>query len=79
LKCGVAEAIVLRAPIGVGQYLVRLVEFLEPLLGFFVAGVAIRMKLDRQAAVRLLQFVFGSPAAYAQNLVVVAFSRGGHL
>ena len=57
LEGRVTEAIVLRAPLGIGQNLVGLVEFLESLLGFFVAGIAIGMKLDREAAVGLLQFV----------------------
>ena len=43
-----AEAVVLRAPIGIGQDLVGLVEFLEAFLGFLVAGIAIGMKLDRE-------------------------------
>jgi len=49
-----AETVVLGAPLGLGEDLVGFVEFLESLLGFLVAGVAIRMKLNREASVGFL-------------------------
>src|SRR5215472_17176972 len=72
------EAVVLRAPLRIGQNLVGLVEFLEALLGLFVARIAIRMKLDRERAVRLLQLRLAGAAINAENLVVVAFVSWRH-
>ena len=53
LERGVTEAVILRAPLGIGENLVGLVEFLEAFLGVFVAGIAIGMKLDRETCGRL--------------------------
>ena len=49
----VTEAVILRAPLGIGKNLVRLVEFLEALLGVLVAGISIGMKLNRESCGRL--------------------------
>jgi hypothetical protein len=50
-----AEAVVALALIVVAEDLVRVRSFLELLLGFFVAGVVVRVELLREAVVRLLQ------------------------
>ena len=52
------EAIVLRAPLRIGENLVGLVEFLEAFLGVFVAGIAIGMRLDGEAAIGFLEVFF---------------------
>jgi len=57
LERGVTEAIILRAAFRIGEDLVGLVDFLETLFGFFVAGIAIGMELDCEAAVGLFQFL----------------------
>src|ERR1700687_4890700 len=78
LERGMAEAIVLGAALAFGEDLVGLVEFLESLLGFFVAGVAIGMKLNREAPVRLLQFIFTGAAIDAENFIVIALVGRRH-
>jgi hypothetical protein len=62
LERGVTKAIVLRAPFGIRKNLVGLVEFLEALLGVFVAGISIGMKLNGESAVGFLQFGFAGAA-----------------
>ena len=66
-------AVVLRAPLRIRKYLVGFVEFLEALLGVFVAGIAVGMKLNREAAVGFLEFFFAGAAIDAENFVIVAF------
>src|SRR5713101_6344453 len=78
LERGMAEAVVLGAALGLGEDLVGLVEFLESLLGFFVAGVAIGMKLNREAPIRLLQFIFTGAAIDAENFIIVALVGRRH-
>src|SRR5208282_1811740 len=73
LEGGVTEAVVLRAPLGIGKYLVSLVEFLESLFGFFVAGIAIGMKLNGETTVGFFQFVFAGAAIDTEDFVIVAF------
>ena len=60
---GVAEAIVGRALLRVGEHGVRLGRFLELLLGGLVAGIAVRVVLQRQLAVGALDLDSRSPSA----------------
>src|ERR1039458_4601233 len=78
LKGGVTEAVILRAPLGIGKDLVSLVEFLESLLGFFVAGIAIGMKLNGESAVGFLQFDFAGAVIDTEDFVIVAFMCWRH-
>ncbi len=71
LEGGVTETVILRAPLGIGKDLVSLVEFLESLFGFFVAGIAIRMKLNGETTVGFFQFVFAGAAIDAEDFVIV--------
>src|SRR5215469_16415847 len=78
LEGGVTKSIVLRAPIRIGQNLVGLVDLLEALLGFLVAGIAIGMELDREATIGLLEFFVASSASYAKDFVIVTLLSGRH-
>src|SRR5208283_4723605 len=78
LEGGVTEAVILRAPLGIGKDLISLVEFLELLLGPFIARVAIGMKLNGETAVGLLQFVFAGAAIDTEDFVIVAFMCWRH-
>ena len=59
---GMAEAIVARALVGVGEHGVRLGRFLELLLGGLVARVAIGMVLERQLAIGALDVLVAGVA-----------------
>ena len=51
-----AEAIVGRAFVGIHQDVIGFAEFLEFLLGVRVVRVFVRMKFDRELAIRALDF-----------------------
>ena len=61
LERRMAETIILRALLGIGEDLVGLVDQFEIIFGFFVAGIAIGMVLNRELAVGFFQLVVGSP------------------
>ncbi len=73
LERRVAEAVILRAPLRIRKNLVGLVEFLEMLLGIFVAGITIGMKLNRETAVGFLQLDFAGSTIDAEDFVIIAF------
>jgi hypothetical protein len=66
-----AEAVVLGTTLRVTQNLIRLRRLFEALLGSAVARVPIRVILERQPSVGLLELILAGIAADAQNLVVV--------
>ena len=68
----VTKTVILRASLGIGKNLVRLVEFLEALLGVLIAGITIGMKLDSESAVGFFQFSFAGAAIDAENFVVIS-------
>src|SRR5439155_14859443 len=70
-----AEAVEVRALVGVGQDRVRLVHLFEPLLGFFVAAIAVGVVLHRELAIGLLELGLAGGARDAEDLVVVARQR----
>ena len=70
-----AVAVVGGALIGVAQHLVGLAGLLELLLGRMVAGIAVRMVLQRLLAVGALQFLIAGVARDAQNLVIICFAH----
>ena len=72
---GVAEAIVRRPLLDIGEDGVGFRRFLELLLGRLVAGVAVRVKLHRELPVSALQLDFGRGAVDREDLVVVAFGH----
>src|SRR5690606_13174415 len=75
----VAEAVVAGALLGIAEHGVGLGRFLEALLGFGVARVAVGVVLQRQLAVGALDVLLGRSARNAQDLVVIAHRLGlGH-
>ena len=59
LEGGMAEPIVGRALLRVGEVLIGLVELLEPRLGILVAGVAVWVTLHRRLSEGGFQLGFG--------------------
>src|SRR5205085_6298862 len=72
---GVAEAVVARALLGVGEDGVGLGRLLELLLGLVVAGVLVRVVADCELAVGAPDFRLVRAPAHAEDFVVVAFAH----
>ena len=72
---GVTEHVIRPPPVGVVKDLVGLRRFLEPCLGFWVAGIAIRVKVHRKLAKGALQLFRRNTAGNPEDLVVVALNR----
>ena len=72
LRAGEAELIVLAAFLLVAENVVGVLDFLELRLGLFVAGIAVGMKLPRESAMGLLDFVVRRRFGDAQHFVVIA-------
>src|SRR5262245_39004825 len=72
MRTGEAKLIVLCPALLVAQHVVGFLHFLEACLGLFVPGIAVRMILARQLAVRFLDLVLGSVALDAQSFIEVA-------
>ena len=72
---GVAEAVVARALLGVGEDGVSLGRLLELLLGLLVAGVFVRVVADGELAVGALNLRLVRAPAHAEDFVVVAFAH----
>jgi hypothetical protein len=70
-----AETIVLCATLGVAEDLVGGRRFLEALFGLFVAGVAIRMLLERHLPIGALQLLLARLASDAEHLIEVTQLR----
>src|SRR6185503_21312209 len=69
------EAVVARAFITVAENGVGFGGFLEFLFGLLVALVAIGVVLERQPAIRALDFRVGGGAGNLEDLVVIAFAH----
>ncbi len=65
------------ALVRVGQHGIGFADFLELLLCVRIIWIAVRMVLEREFAIRALQFDFGYGTAYAEYLVVIAFCVRG--
>ena len=66
--------VVVVLPLGlVGEYFVSLCGFLEPFLRSLVAGIAVRVVLDSQLAVSLLDLFLSCGLGNSKHFVVVAF------
>ena len=72
---GVAEPVVGRALVGVGEDRVGLGRLLELLLGLGVARVAVGMVLERELAVGALDVLVRRVAGDAEHLVVVSLAH----
>ena len=70
-----AEAVIGRALLAVGEGLVGLVDFLELDLGLVVARVAVRVILHRELAEGGFQLRLGRRLRDAENLVIVALGH----
>jgi hypothetical protein len=75
LQPGLAEAVVALAGLGVAEHLVGPGGLLEPLGGLGVVGVAIRMALEGELAIGLLDLGLRGVLADAEHLVIVPFSH----
>ena len=72
LESGVAEAVIGGALVAVLEHFIGFVDFVEFVLAFAVARIAVRMMLHRQLAECGLELDLGAGARDAQNFVVVA-------
>src|SRR5438067_9519109 len=79
LRAGMAEGVVALALRLVAQNLVRFIDLFEARFRLWVTRIAIGMKLQRQFAVRALEFLGAGTAADAEHLVVVPLDRHGGL
>lgn len=73
----VAVAVVAGFLFVVGEDFVGLGAFLEAFGGFFISGVAVRMKFHRLLAIRLLDLLGGRFPSDLQDFVIIAFGRHG--
>ena len=73
VHAGKAELVVARLLVWVAQNLVRLVDLLELLLGFLVAGVHVGMILACELFVCFFDLFFRSALGNAEHLVIVSF------
>jgi hypothetical protein len=71
LHTGMAESVVGRALVLVGERLVRFLGFLEVRLRIRIARIAVGMMLHREASIRLLDVCFRGVARDAEYLVVI--------
>ena len=74
---GMAEAVVEAALLRVGEHRVGLGRLLEFVFRRFVAGIAVRMVLQRQLAVGALDLLVGGLTLDAQDLVVITLAHAG--
>ena len=70
---GKAELVIALAFFRVGKYIVRLVDFLELLLGGLVAGVQVGVVLFGELAVGAFDLGIGGVFADSQHLVIITF------
>ena len=70
---GKAELVIALAFFRVGKYIVRLVDFLELLLGGLVAGVQVGVVLFGELAVGAFDLGIGGVFADPQHLVIITF------
>ena len=73
VHAGKAELVVARLLLGIGEHLVGLVDLLELLLGFLVAGVHVGVVLARQLFVCFFDLFLGSALGDAEDLIIVSF------
>ena len=71
----VTELVVAATFFGVTQYLIRLSSFFELVFGFLIAGVFIRMVLQRHLTIGFLDIAFARTAFNTQYFVIVSLSH----
>src|SRR5208283_4276559 len=67
-----AELVVFFALLGVADYLVDIVQFLELGLGLFVVGIDVGMEFARELAIRTLDLSLARLALNSEDFVVIA-------
>ena len=76
-ECGVAKAVIGGALLGIAERLIRFADFLEFLLGLFVAGVLVGMIFQREFALSLLHLLVRSFPRNTEHFVVIALGHSG--
>jgi hypothetical protein len=71
----VTEPVIGRALLRVLERVVGFVDFLELVLGFTVAGVAVRVELHGELAIGALEGRLVGALGHAQHIVIVAFGH----
>ena len=72
-----AEAIVGPPLLRIGEHRVGLAGFLEALLGLGIFGIAVRVMLERELAISLLELALVRTTGDAQDFVVIALGQVG--
>src|SRR5258707_769395 len=75
LECGVAKAVIGRALVAVFQDVIGLVDFLEAMLAFVVAGIAIGVMHHGELAEGRLEIAIAGVADDSQNLIIIALAH----
>src|SRR5687768_11809171 len=70
-----AEPVVARALIAVGENRVSLGGLLESLFRLFVPLIAIRVMVEGELAIRALDLLVAGGLGHAENLVIVSFAH----
>ena len=68
-----AELVILRALVGIGQHLVGLVDLLEALLAFLIARMQIRVVGLGQLAVGFFDLVLGCTLFDTEHFIIISF------
>ena len=76
IYAGLAETVVGRTLLLIGEHGICLTHLFELRLSGFIAGVAVRVVLHGKATIRFLDLVLRCPALDAEHLIVVLFSHG---
>ena len=74
-KCGMSELIVSGAFLLVLQDFVGLIDLFEALFRLAVTGIAIRVILHRQLAIRRFELTVACPAIDSENVVIVSLGH----
>lgn len=73
VKRRMAELVILRALVGIGQHLVGLIDLLKALLAFLVARMQIRVVGFGQLAVGFFDLVLGCAFFDAEHFIIISF------
>src|SRR5690606_16647307 len=75
LEGSVTEAVIGSALLGVLQRVIRLIDFLELVLGFRIARIAVGVELHRELAVSAFELCLVGPTLNAEHLVEIPFGQ----
>ena len=73
VKRRMAELVILRALVGIGQHLVGLVDLLEALLAFLIARMQVRVVGLGQFAVGFFDLVLGCAFFNTEHFIIISF------